>query len=274
MPKDPARNVDRYKIGGGQLNEFDFNRQHGEMTQQQNAPGEGPHGADATSGLPPDQAKAARTRELLAAHGEGVAAPEQPSLLEEPEAPHPVHDIEGAKAKVAAARSKPTPERSREEIESMAAARRASDKVPTRATAGSGRATKAATKQSGTRNATKTAATSQRAQPTAASKTAKQASQKSAQQAPARKGAATAPATKSAQRPTATQNARSTAARKSAPAPAAKKSGNQTATKKAAKQTAAPARNATSKKANAATKRASAKAAPAQTRTASNRRSR
>jgi hypothetical protein len=27
MPKDPLRNVDRYKVRGGHLNEFDFSRQ-------------------------------------------------------------------------------------------------------------------------------------------------------------------------------------------------------------------------------------------------------
>jgi hypothetical protein len=27
MPKDPVRNIDRYKVRGGHLNEFDFTRQ-------------------------------------------------------------------------------------------------------------------------------------------------------------------------------------------------------------------------------------------------------
>jgi hypothetical protein len=27
MPKDPIRNIDRYKVRGGRLNEFDFTRQ-------------------------------------------------------------------------------------------------------------------------------------------------------------------------------------------------------------------------------------------------------
>ena len=98
MPKDPARNIDRYKVRGGQLNEFDFQRQQGEIAQQENAQGQGPHGSDEASGLPPDQAKAERTRQLLAAHGESVPEPQQPSLLEEPQAPRPAQDIEGAKA--------------------------------------------------------------------------------------------------------------------------------------------------------------------------------
>ena len=39
MPKDPARNVDRYKIGGGTLNEFDFQTHQTEMAQQERALG-------------------------------------------------------------------------------------------------------------------------------------------------------------------------------------------------------------------------------------------
>jgi hypothetical protein len=34
MPKDPARNVDRYKIAGGKLNEFEFQKHHAEMTEE------------------------------------------------------------------------------------------------------------------------------------------------------------------------------------------------------------------------------------------------
>lgn len=269
MPKDPARNRDRYAIRGGQLNEFDFNQQHGEISQQQNAPGQGPQGADETSGLPPDQAKAARTRALLAAHGEGVAAPEQPSLLEEPKAPRPVHDIEGDKAKVASARSKPTPKRSREEIETMAAARRAGDKVPGKASATTSRTTKSsASNQGATRGATKTAATSQQAKPAAASKTA---SQKSAKQATARKGAQPAPASKGAGRTSAQQNARPAAARKSAAQPAARNTAKQTAAKKATKQTAAPARKAAANKSGATKARTTGRTTAAPTRAGSSK---
>ncbi len=32
MPKDPARNQPNYKIGGGQLNEFEFAQNQGAMT--------------------------------------------------------------------------------------------------------------------------------------------------------------------------------------------------------------------------------------------------
>ena len=34
MPKDPARNVDRYKIAGGKLNEFEFQKHHAEMAEE------------------------------------------------------------------------------------------------------------------------------------------------------------------------------------------------------------------------------------------------
>ena len=36
MPKDATKNVDRYKIRGGQLNEFDFHRNQEDFAAQQN----------------------------------------------------------------------------------------------------------------------------------------------------------------------------------------------------------------------------------------------
>ena len=33
MPKDPKRNVDRYKIAGGELNEFEFHQNQGQMNE-------------------------------------------------------------------------------------------------------------------------------------------------------------------------------------------------------------------------------------------------
>jgi hypothetical protein len=35
MPKDPRRNQPNYKIGGAELNEFEFSRQHGALTEQE-----------------------------------------------------------------------------------------------------------------------------------------------------------------------------------------------------------------------------------------------
>lgn len=37
MPKDATKNVDRYKIRGGQLNEFDFHQNQEEFSEQQKA---------------------------------------------------------------------------------------------------------------------------------------------------------------------------------------------------------------------------------------------
>jgi hypothetical protein len=34
MPKDATKNVDRYKIRGGQLNEFDFNQNQEEFAER------------------------------------------------------------------------------------------------------------------------------------------------------------------------------------------------------------------------------------------------
>lgn len=237
MPKDPARNVDRYKIRGGQLNEFDFHRDQQDFAQQGQSRGEGRHGAEEASGLPPDQAKAARTRQLLAAHGESVPetdSPPHPNLLPEPEAPHPVHDIEGDKAKVASARSAPTPKRSREEIETMAAARRASDRVPARGTASANRTTKGGAKQG--------------------SKGAKQASANSGNKAGSSK------ATKQA------------ATQKKSQQGAAGKTANQSATKKGAKQAATPARKAAGNKAGAGSARKAGGTATASTRSGSSSR--
>jgi hypothetical protein len=35
MPKEPARNVDRYKINGGQLNEFEFHKNQAAMAEEE-----------------------------------------------------------------------------------------------------------------------------------------------------------------------------------------------------------------------------------------------
>ncbi len=34
MPKDPTRNIERYKIGGTHLNEFEFHQNQGRITEQ------------------------------------------------------------------------------------------------------------------------------------------------------------------------------------------------------------------------------------------------
>ena len=50
MPKDRTENIDRYKIRGGQLNEYEFERNEGELAEQDRERfehgGEGLHGAN------------------------------------------------------------------------------------------------------------------------------------------------------------------------------------------------------------------------------------
>jgi hypothetical protein len=67
MPKDPVRNIDRYKIRGGHFNEFDFARHHNEMTheeEEQFRQGEVP--------IPSEQTKAERIKRLLTKYGESL----------------------------------------------------------------------------------------------------------------------------------------------------------------------------------------------------------
>ena len=53
MPKDATKNVDRYKIRGGQLNEFDFHQNQEEFSEQQRA-----RPANLIPGTPPEAKKA------------------------------------------------------------------------------------------------------------------------------------------------------------------------------------------------------------------------
>ena len=36
MPKDPAKNIDRYQLAGGELNEFEFQHNQQELAEQAN----------------------------------------------------------------------------------------------------------------------------------------------------------------------------------------------------------------------------------------------
>jgi hypothetical protein len=53
MPKDATKNVDRYKIRGGQLNEFDFHQNQEEFSEQQRT-----QAANLIPGTPPEAKKA------------------------------------------------------------------------------------------------------------------------------------------------------------------------------------------------------------------------
>ena len=50
MPKDATKNIDRYKIRGGQLNEFDFHQNQEEFADQKR-----PSPANLIPGTPPEQ---------------------------------------------------------------------------------------------------------------------------------------------------------------------------------------------------------------------------
>ena len=52
MPKDATKNVDRYKIRGGQLNEFDFHQNQEEFAEQQRA-----QAVNLIPGTPPEAKK-------------------------------------------------------------------------------------------------------------------------------------------------------------------------------------------------------------------------
>ena len=55
MPKDATKNVDRYKIRGGELNEFDFHQNQGEFAEQQRGTA-----ANLIPGTPPEAKKAVK----------------------------------------------------------------------------------------------------------------------------------------------------------------------------------------------------------------------
>jgi hypothetical protein len=55
MPKDATKNVDRYKVRGGELNEFDFHQNQGEFAEQQRATA-----GNLIPGTPPEARKAAQ----------------------------------------------------------------------------------------------------------------------------------------------------------------------------------------------------------------------
>jgi hypothetical protein len=64
MPKDPAENINQYKIRGGTLNEFDFHKNQEELSEQEKE-----HlAAEQTDLLPgdPPQVVAQRVKELEA----------------------------------------------------------------------------------------------------------------------------------------------------------------------------------------------------------------
>lgn len=85
MSKDPTRNIDRYKIRGGQMNPFEFHQNQGAVSEQQHEHGNWAGGPpENLLDLPPDKAKAERIRQLLAKHGESVPQADGVSTEEHP----------------------------------------------------------------------------------------------------------------------------------------------------------------------------------------------
>jgi len=149
MPKDPVRNVDRYKIRGGQLNAFEFHQNQGAVSEQQQEHGNWMGAPEGSADLPPDKAKAERIRRLLAEHGESVPQTEerQPEGYEmeerETEEGRNAPDAQMASERPAAENEDrqtnaeggeedfaPTHGRSPEVIREMMESRRATDRVP------------------------------------------------------------------------------------------------------------------------------------------------
>ncbi len=100
MPKDPARNIDRYKIRGGQFNEFDFNRQQNDLSQEQEEQSE----QGRSFPIPSEQAKAERIKKLLAKYGESVPGDQK---IEE-QLQKPAEPSKATTAKKPAKSTKPT----------------------------------------------------------------------------------------------------------------------------------------------------------------------
>ncbi len=71
MPKDPWKNQPNYKIGGGQLNEYDFNQSHGELSKEESDPFaqqglENPAQAEGEAApQSPQEAEAERIRQVI-----------------------------------------------------------------------------------------------------------------------------------------------------------------------------------------------------------------
>ena len=57
MPKDATKNVDRYKIRGGQLNEFDFHRNQEDFATKQQV-----QNTDLIPGTPPEEKRTTATK--------------------------------------------------------------------------------------------------------------------------------------------------------------------------------------------------------------------
>ena len=140
MSKDPTKNIDRYKIRGGQMNAFEFAQHQGAVSSQYQEHGNWMNMPETESDLPPDKAKAERIRQLLAEHGETVPDMEESqedtndraanSRAETPKKEAREEWQEASENTVAEEEFAPTHGRPAKVIEEMVQSRRATDIVP------------------------------------------------------------------------------------------------------------------------------------------------
>lgn len=131
MSKDPTRNIDRYKIRGGQMNAFEFHQNQGAVSEQRQDHGDWAGAPEDQMELPPDKAKAERVRQLLIKHGESVPQADGVSTEEEPMEKHNREKAgrDSENDNEAEENFAPTHGRSPEVIKEMIQSRRATDKV-------------------------------------------------------------------------------------------------------------------------------------------------
>ena len=92
MPKDATKNIDRYKIRGGQLNEFDFHQNQEEFVEQQKS-----RAANLIPGTPPE----ARAEALRPAAVEETRKPAKKRATKSTKATKASKGIKAAKGKKA-----------------------------------------------------------------------------------------------------------------------------------------------------------------------------
>jgi hypothetical protein len=187
--------VDRSKIRGGQLNQFDFHQNQGAVAEQQQEYGNWMGAPEGRPDLPPDKAKAERIRHLLAEHGESVPQTEehqpeeyemedrtnedrdtsQPQMASEARGEDRQTDAEPGGEDFA-----PTHGRSPEVIREMMESRRATDRVPDPEDSLAGRPEQSQEKKEHGQTGRGTAARRTNKQPARAAKPAKAAKGKEA----------------------------------------------------------------------------------------------
>jgi hypothetical protein len=91
MPKDATKNVDRYKIRGGQLNEFDFHQNQEDLATKQQV-----QNTDLIPGTSPEKKRTTATRSRKATKSTKVAKGRK--------ATKPTKAVKGASAKKLASR--------------------------------------------------------------------------------------------------------------------------------------------------------------------------